>query len=299
MAFPEQANIQTRAARQRGVRRDALLIAAARGSAGLAGMAMLLIIMFLVWEAVPVVRTAGLRRLFTDAGWYPSEGQYNLMPMVLGTMMLVGCAVPLASLLGTMLAIFCHFYAPPPIARGYRRLLAVLTGMPSVVYGLWGLVVLVPRINRFHPPGTSLLAGLLVLQLMLLPTIALMADSQFSQAAPLYLRGAAALGLGRWGTIRGVMLPAIKNGLLTGVLLQTGRALGETMAVLMVCGNVVQVPRSFFDPIRTLSANIALEMAYALGTHRAALFVSGLVLTVCSVVCIGVTRWLGGRHTHG
>ena len=260
---------------------------------------MLLIILFLFWETLPLLRTVGLRRFFTDASWHPTADLYNLVPMIAGTLLLVVCAVPVASVLGITIAIFCHFYAPPSIARGYRRMLAVLTGIPSVVFGLWGLMVLVPWIQRLHPPGTSLLAGILVLQLMILPTIALVADSQFAQVAPLHARSAAALGLGRWALVWGVLLPAAKDGLLVGVLLQTGRALGETMAVLMVTGNVVQLPRSVFDPMRTLSTNIALEMAYALGPHRAALFMSGLILTACSAACIGTARRFGSRQRNG
>jgi phosphate transport system permease protein len=162
----------------------------------------------------------------------------------------------------------------------------LLAGIPSVVYGFWGLVVLVPLIGRIQPPGTSLLAGIAILTIMILPTIALMADASLAKVPPEYLRGAAALGLSRWGMIRGVVFPAAKSGLFTGVILETGRAIGETMAMLMVCGNVVQTPKSLFDPMRTLTANIALEMAYATGDHRSALFVSGLVLMALIVALV-------------
>ncbi len=138
-----------------------------------------------------------------------------------------------------------------------------------------------------------------MLSFMILPTIALVADSHFVQVPQHYVNGAAALGLGRWATLRGVILPAVRPGLWSGVLLQTGRALGETMAVLMVCGNVVQVPHSLFDPMRTLTANIVLEMAYAMGEHRAALFVSGLFLMACSGLCIGVAYRLGRQEHDG
>jgi len=125
---------------------------------------------------------------------------------------------------------------------------------------------------------------------MILPTVALMADAALTNVPAHYLRGAAALGLSRWGTIRGVVFPAAKSGIVTGVILQTGRAIGETMAILMVCGNVVQTPSRIFDPIRTLTANIALEMAYAGGDHRSALFVSGLILLALIVVLVSVAE---------
>ena len=159
-----------------------------------------------------------------------------------------------------------------------------MAGIPSVVYGFWGLVVLVPMINRLHPPGTSLLAGIAILTLMILPTIALVADAAFAEIPQEYLLGAKAMGLSASGTILHIVIPTAKSGLLIGVILETGRAIGETMAVLMVCGNVVQTPDSIFDPIRTLTANIALEMAYALGNHRSALFVSGLLLLIMIIV---------------
>jgi phosphate transport system permease protein len=134
---------------------------------------------------------------------------------------------------------------------------------------------------------------------MILPTIALMADASLANVPPQYLRGAAALGLPRWATIQGIVFPAAKSGLFTGVILETGRALGETMALLMVCGNVVRTPSSVFDPVRTLTANIALEMAYALGDHRAALFVSGLVLMAMIVALIIAAEWISHGRVYG
>jgi phosphate transport system permease protein len=134
---------------------------------------------------------------------------------------------------------------------------------------------------------------------MILPTIALMADAALANVPAAYLRGAAALGLSRWATVRGVALPAAKSGLFTGVILETGRAIGETMAVLMVCGNVVETPRSPFDPVRTLTANIALEMAFALGDHRSALFLSGLILTGIIVALAVAAEVVSKERTHG
>lgn len=206
--------------------------------------------------------------------------------MLWGTLFATIGSVLVATPLGILSAIFCQYYAPARIAYLYRRLIELLAGIPSVVYGFWGLVVLVPLINRLHPPGTSLLAGIAILTIMILPTMALVADASFAKVPQEYLLGSASLGLSKWGTIYGVVFPAAKSGLFTGVILQTGRAIGETMAVLMVCGNVVQTPQSLFDPIRTLTANIALEMAYAVGDHRSALFVSGLMLMVMIIALV-------------
>ncbi|WP_299408790.1 phosphate ABC transporter permease subunit PstC [Acaryochloris sp. IP29b_bin.148] len=253
------------------------------------GAILLLILGFLVWETLPILRTVSLDRFWRDPGWHPSEQAYNLTPMVIGTLGVTVGAVLVATPLGLLSAVFCQYYAPAGVAQLYRRLIELLAGIPSVVYGLWGLVVLVPLIAKVQPPGSSLLAGILILALMILPTIALVIDASLASLPPSYWRGSAALGLGTWATVQGVCLPAIRSGLLTAVMLATARALGETMAVLMVCGNVVQVPDSIFAPVRTLTANIALEMAYALDLHRSALFASGLVLMLVVTGLVVVT----------
>ncbi|HMS84114.1 MAG TPA: phosphate ABC transporter permease subunit PstC [Nitrospira sp.] len=276
---------------------DRLLLWLLHGAASIAGAIVILIAAFLILEALPVLRHISPLRFFTDSSWHPAEGLYKLTPMLWGTLLAMAGSVLIATPLGIFSAVFCHYYAPQALARPYRRLIELLAGIPSVVYGFWGLVVLVPLIGEIHPPGPSLLAGILILTIMILPTIALMADASLANVPQHYLRGAAALGLPRGAAIRGVVLPAAKSGLFTGVILETGRAIGETMAILMVCGNVVQTPSSIFDPIRTLTANIALEMAYALGDHRAALFVSGLVLMTMIIALTIAAEWISrGRR---
>jgi len=278
---------------------DELLCWVLRSAAAIAGTIVMLIVVFLIVEALPVLHHVGLLRFFTDPSWHPAEGLYNLTPMLSGTLFAMTGSVLIATPLGIFSAVFCHYYAPPVLVRPYRRLIELLAGIPSVVYGFWGLVVLVPLIAEIQPPGPSLLAGILILTIMILPTITLMADASLANVPQQYLRGAAALGLPRWATIRNVVFPAAKSGLFTGVILETGRAIGETMAILMVCGNVVQIPSSIFDPIRTLTANIALEMAYALGDHRAALFVSGLVLMAMIVALALAAEWISRGRVYG
>lgn len=263
---------------------DGAVVFVLRGCALVAGLVVLLIAGFLLIEALPAFRQVGVVRFFTDPHWHPTEGTFNLAPMLVGTLAVTLGAVLLATPVALLSAIFVHFYAPAALAVWYRRLVTLLAGVPSVVYGFWGLVNVVPWIAWLRPPGPSLLAGILILALMILPTIAMLADAALAAVPRAYLQGAAALGLSRWATVRGVALPAARSGLVVAVLLGTGRAMGETMAVLMVCGNVVRMPASLFDPVRTLTANIALEMGYAFGTHRAALFVSGLVLLLLVVL---------------
>ena len=275
---------------------DAGVLWTARAAATVSALLVVLIVLFLVREAWPVLGAVGLRRFFSDSDWHPTDRLFGLTPMLWGTGLATLGALLLATPLGFLSAVFCRFYAPRPVAGAYRRMIELLAGIPSVVFGLWGLVVLVPLINRLHPPGASLLAAVLILALMVLPTLALTAETGLRAVPAEYLQAAAALGLSRWTTVTRVALPAARASLVTAVILATGRALGETMAVLMVCGNVVQVPRSYFDPIRTLTANIALEMAYAMGDHRAALFVSGLVLAVAVAVMV-LAAELAARRT--
>jgi len=278
---------------------DRLLVWTLRTCAALAGAIVLLIVAFLLAESLPVLRHVGPLRFFTDPRWGPTEGFYDLTPMLAGTLCAMTGAVLVATPLGVLSAVFCHYYAPPLVAGAYRRLVELLAGIPSVVYGFWGLVSLVPLIGRLHPPGPSLLAGILILTVMILPTIALMADAALAAVPAEYRRGAAALGLSRWTTVRGVLLPAARSGLFTGVILETGRAIGETMAVLMVCGNAVRTPRSLFDPVRTLTANIAMEMSFARNDHRSALFVSGLLLMVVIVALAVAAELISRGRAHG
>ncbi len=282
---------------------DWLLLWSLRLSAIVSGALVLFITIFVVAEAWPALRNIGVWRFLNDASWYPSGGAdggtFNLVPMFVGTLLTTAGAILLAAPLGVLAAIFRQAYAPPGVGRVYRWLIELLAGIPSVVYGFWGLVVLVPMIARFEPPGASLLAGILILTLMILPTTALASDAALESVPRRYVEGAAALGLGRWAALHCVALPAAGSGIATGVLLATGRALGETMAVLMVCGNVVAVPASLFDPVRTLTANIALEMAYALEDHRSALFVSGLLLLLMVSALVLAAEAVDRRQTVG
>lgn len=252
----------------------------------------LLIFAFLVIESYRVIEEVGLTKIITDPSWNPVDGYFNLLPMIAGTVLVVLGAILITTPLGLSLAIFSRYYAPKPIAVFYRSLMELLSGIPSVVYGLWGIVVLVPIINSFHPPGTSLVAGILVLSIMILPVFVLVTDAAFSKVPTEHISAGFALGLTKWAVIKAIVLPGSKPGILSGMVLKTGRAIGETMAVLMVCGNIVQVPGSIFEPIRTLTANIALEMAYATNEHRSALFFTGLTLMciVASLVFISNQR---------
>lgn len=279
----------------RPMQTDRLLVSMLRAGALLTVLVMLLILVFLLLESWPVLTTLPLNRFFSDASWHPLEGAFNLLPMLSGTLLASIGALVLAVPLGIASALFIVFYSPSYLATIYKRLIELLAGIPSVVFGFWGLTTLVPLISEWQPPGASLLAGILVLALMVLPMIAITAYSALAAVPDELLHNATALGLSRWGLIAGVALPAARTGITAGIILAAARALGETMAVLMVAGNVVQYPESIYDPIRTLAANIALEMAYAMDDHRAVLFVSGLLLMLL-VMALSMMAGLLEKH---
>lgn len=265
----------------------------------LTGAVVVLIVVFLGIESYAAFDHVGVARFLSDDGWHPDAGpeagRFNLTPMIAGTLSATAGAVLFAAPLGVGSAVFAHFYAPRPLRRAVGKLLEIQAGIPSVVYGFWGLVVLVPLIADWRPPGASLLAAIVILTIMITPTIALVSGAAFENLPREHLQAAAALGLSRRRTVTGVVLPAARAGVFTAILLGTGRAIGETMAVLMVSGNVVQTPGSIFEPVRTLAANIALETAYALGDHRSALFVSGLVLTAMVAILVSLAALVERR----
>jgi len=272
---------------------DRVLESSLRITAAVAGSIAIGIVAYLLLGSLPALRAIGPLRFLTDPSWNPAYGAYNVVPMLVGTLVVTTGAVLIAAPLAVASAVFGRFYVRGALSRVHRRILETLAGIPSVVYGLWGLMVLVPAIAQIGPPGQSLLAGVLVLALMILPTIALVGDAALGAVPETHLRGAAAAGLSRWAIVRSIALPAARPGILTGILLGTGRALGETMAVVMVTGNVVQVPDNVLAPVRTLTANIALEMAYATDAHRSALFVSGLLLALLTIGLVAAVDRIG------
>jgi len=279
-------------------RGDRALVWSLRVASATAGSLVLLILLFLVRESVEGLTRVGPARFLSDPGWHPDQGaesEFSLVPMAVATLATTLGAVAIAGPVGVLAAVFCRFYAPPPLARAFRGLVELMAGIPSVVYGFWGLVTLVPLVRRLAPPGPSLLAGILVLAMMIVPTVALLSHAALKHVPAGHLEGAAALGLSRWTTIVRVVFPSASAGLGVAVVLGTMRAIGETMAVLMVCGNITRVPSSVFDPVRTLTANIALELGYATREHRAVLFVSGLALMALILLLVLVQERLQRR----
>jgi phosphate transport system permease protein len=259
-------------------------------SLAMAGL-LCLVVLFILKETWPALSHGGIAKFASDKHWHPLENEFGVLPMLWATLSSAALATLIATPLGIGAALFCRYFAPQWLIRPYRAAITLLAGIPSVVYGFWGLTVLVPLVARIEPPGASLLTASLILAIMILPTIALMSEAAIAAVPAHYTTGASALGLTQHATILKVILPAAKSGIIAAIILGVARALGETMAVLMVSGNVVQTPTSLFAPMRTLTANIALEMAYATAFHRSTLFVSGLLLTlVIGVLALAAHR---------
>jgi len=250
-----------------------------------------LMFVFVGAQALPALAHYGWQGLFADATWAPSDGRVGLGRMLAATLVLAGGALAWAFALGVAIAWALHFVLPPWAATIGRRMLEIGGAVPSVVMGLWGILVVVPWLSAIDPPGTNLLAGILVLGLMVLPTIALIADGALKMLPAATLEGGLALGLSRPALGLRIALPAASGGLIAAAMLGFGRAVGETMAVMMVTGNVVQWPNNLWAPVRALTANIALEMAYAMDHHRAALFAGGALLMTITALLLLAAGW--------
>lgn len=241
--------------------------------------ALFLIAFFVLIEGFPVLTKVGLWSFLSQGKWRPSLGQFGVFPMIVGTIYVTLGALMLSVPLALACAIFLAEFAPLWVERILSPAINLLAGIPSVIYGLFGIIVIIPRIQTYlGGPGLSILAAVIVLAIMILPTITNITLNALKAVPQKYRWGSLALGATKWQTIFRISLPWSWTGFLVAVILAMGRAIGETMAVLMVIGNIALVPRSMLDPARTLTSNIALEMGYASGDHRQALFATGIVL---------------------
>ena len=239
---------------------------------------------FIVREGAPLIYRVGLGN-FLSTDWHPTAGQYGIALMIVGSATVTAGALALGVPLGLACAVVLAEMAPHRARQVLKPTIEILAGIPSVVYGFMGIVVVLPWIRRhLGGPGASGLAAAVILGVMILPTIIAISLDALQAVPRSYREGSLAMGATQWQTIRRVVLPAARSGIVAAVILGMGRAMGETMAVVMVAGNAVQLPHSPLDPVRTLTANLALEMGYAAGDHRAALFATGIVLFLVIVV---------------
>ncbi|MDX1589733.1 MAG: phosphate ABC transporter permease subunit PstC [Oleiphilaceae bacterium] len=270
--------------------RDQALRWVTGAAALLAGALLLLILAELFRASWPALVNLSVKDWLFSGQWAPSQGHYGLAAMLAASLAVSVLALAVAAPAGILIGAWLHLGAPSWVASPMRALQGVMAGIPSVVYGFWGLVTLVPLVNQWAPPGAVLITAVLVLALMILPLSVLVTDAALRQVPERSLQAARALALSRWGTFRNVMWPTVRGSIASGVVLQFGRALGETMAVLMVAGNVIRWPGSLTEPVRTVTANIALEMGYASGLHSQVLFLSGLLLMVFVLACMMLVR---------
>lgn len=233
---------------------------------------------FIFKEGAPFVYKVGLGNFFSTE-WHPTAHRYGISYMIVGTAAVTAGALVFGVPLGIACAVVLGEMADQKTRALLKPAIEILAGIPSVVFGFIGISVVLPWIREhLGGPGASGLAGALILGVMILPTIIAISLDALRAVPRSYREASLAMGATEWQTIWRVVLPAARSGILAAVILGIGRAIGETMAVVMVTGNAVQLPHSPLDPLRTLTANLALEMAYASGDHRAALFATGVVL---------------------
>jgi phosphate transport system permease protein len=244
-----------------------------------------LIALFILIEGLPIISKVGVFDFLFGQRWAPTAGSFGIWPMIVGSISVTIGAIVIGVPLGLACTVFLVEFAPPQFTTIMRPAIQLLAGIPSVIYGFWGLIVIVPAIrNILGGPGLSILAGSLILGIMVLPTIISISEDALRALPPNYKEGSLALGATHWQTIWRLQLPAARSGLLAATILGLGRAIGETMAVIMVLGNAVKLPDSILSPARTLTTNIGIEMSYASGEHRQALFATGIVLFVIIMV---------------
>ena len=250
-------------------------------AAALSILAVGLICVFLFANGVPAMVEIGIPDFLLGTTWRPATDIYGIFPMIIGSIYVTAGALIFGVPAGLLTAIFLSRFASAKVAAFLKPGVELLAGIPSVVYGFFGLMIIVPFI-RLNAPGNglSLLAASILLGIMILPTVITVAKNALDAVPQSYYEGALALGATHERSVLRVLVPAAISGIMAGVVLGIGRAIGETMAVVMVAGNQPIIPASIFDGVRTMTANIVLEMGYAADLHRGALIATGVVLFV-------------------
>ena len=265
----------------------------------IAVLSLLLIIGFVFYKGLTpfIFKGYSFIDFFTGSDWLPGSDKFGIATMVVASIVATVGALIIGVPIGILTAVFIAEVAPKKVAKIISPAVELLAGMPSVLYGIFGLAVIVPNIqNIFNlPKGQSLLAVILVLAIMMLPTIISVSQTAIKAVPASYKEGSLALGASTTETIFRVTLPAAKSGILAAVVLGVGRAIGETMAVILVAGNSPVIPTSIVDSVRPLTTNIALEMGYAYGTHQEMLFATGVVLFMFILILNLVLRKLTSK----
>nr|WP_156936290.1 phosphate ABC transporter permease subunit PstC [Clostridiisalibacter paucivorans] len=239
------------------------------------------ITIFIFIKGSPAIFKIGIKDFVLGKEWQPMADIYGIFPMIIASVYATLGAIVIGVPIGLFTAIFIAELAPPWLVKIVRPAVELLAGIPSVVYGFFGLIVIVPMIDKyFGGGGNSLLAASIILGVMILPTIVSISETSIRAVPNEYKEGSLAMGASHIQTIFKVIIPAAKSGILAAVVLGIGRAIGETMAVILVAGNTPMIPGSLLDRVRPMTANIALEMGYAFGLHQEALFATGVILFI-------------------
>ncbi|MGI6254169.1 MAG: phosphate ABC transporter permease subunit PstC [Acutalibacter sp.] len=245
-------------------------------------LAVALICIYLFANGLPAIGKIGPLEFLLGTDWRPSADQYGIFPMILGSIYVTAGAILVGVPLGLLAAIYMAKFCPAPLYKVMKPAVDLLAGIPSIVYGFFGLMVIVPLMQDLFPntSGKSILTASVLLGIMILPTIIGVSESAIRAVPDSYYEGALALGASHERSVFFVTVPAAKSGIMAGIILGVGRAIGETMAVIMIAGNQPRIPGSILEGVRTLTGNIVMEMGYATGLHREALIATGVVLFV-------------------
>ena len=254
---------------------------------------------FLFSQGFSAFKEAGVVELVFGSEWLP-PALFGIFPMIIASLVSTLGAVLIGVPIAILTAVFLAELAPKWLANIVRPAVELLAGIPSVVYGFFGLVIIVPAIEVIFnvPAGNTVLAGIIVLAIMILPTVITISETSLRALPPAYKEGALALGASHIYSIFKVLIPAARSGILTGVALGIARAIGETMAIIMVMGNAPAMPGSLLEPARTLTANIAMEMSYATGIHASALYSTGIVLLIFIVLLNAGLLYINKKRAH-
>jgi phosphate transport system permease protein len=258
-------------------------------------LCVLLICLFLFVNGIPPIGKIGPIEFLAGTQWRPGNGLYGIAPMMLGSLYVTAGAILAGVPPGVLTAVFMARFCPKRLYNVLSPAISLLAGIPSIVYGFFGLIVLVPAFRSLFGAGKSILTASVLLGIMILPTIVSVSEAAIRAVPESYCEGALALGATRERAVFFVALPAARSGILAAVVLGIGRSIGETMAVVMVAGNQAIVPESLFRGARTLTANVALEMGYAADLHREALIATAVVLFVF-ILCINFLFSLAKRR---
>ena len=244
-------------------------------------LAVAVICIFIFANGVPAIGKIGFTDFIFGTHWRPNSGEFGIFPMIVASIYVTAGAIVIGVPIGILTAVFLACYCPKKIYKVIKPLINLLASIPSVVYGFFCLVVVVPIIQELtHTSGKGILTASILLGIMILPTIINTTESSIRAVPNMYFEGSLALGATKERSIFKTVIPAAKSGIMSGIILSIGRAIGETMAVVMVAGNQAIMPKSITSGVRTLTANIVLEMAYATGLHRRALIATAVVLFV-------------------